>query len=307
VAHRKPTHARDAREQRWVWGVLSAPGIATLILLFIVPFYVVIAIAAGTLDIYETPVPAWNPLHWSGANFTAIFQDLFGRGAFIGPTFVRTVAYVVIASVLSLLIAYPTAYFVTRWAGRRKVAFLLLLIAPFWVSYMMRMLAWIDLLQTDGYVNRVLEDLHITSQPVNWLGGKPSTVILGLVYGYIPYLILVLYAGLDRIDQRLLEAGRDLGLNRWRTFVRITLPLSRQTIMTGMLITALPMMGDYFTNQLLSATPHTAMIGNLIEGQLSTPGLLPQGSALSLLLLLVLMPLMVYYVLQTYRASGRAA
>ncbi len=303
----KARKGRDSREQRWVWGLFSAPGIVTLVLLFIVPFYVVIAIACGTLDIFESPVPAWNPLHWQSANFTAIFHDLIGPGAFIGPEFVRTVVYVVIASVLSLLIAYPTAYFVTRWAGRRKVLFLVLLIAPFWVSYMMRMLAWIDLLQTDGYVNKALMDLHLTSQPVNWLGGKASTVILGLVYGYIPYLILVLYAGLDRIDQRLLEAGRDLGLNRWRTFTRITLPLSRQTIMTGMLVTALPMMGDYFTNQLLAATPRTAMIGNLIDGQLSTPGLLPQGSALSLLLVVVLLPLMAYYVFQTYANSGRRA
>ncbi len=302
----KSGKTRNRREQKWVWGLFSAPGIATLILLFIVPFYVVIAIAAGTLDIFESPVPAWNPLHWSAANFTAIFHDLVGQGAFIGPTFVRTVVYVVIASFLSLLIAYPTAYFVTRWAGRRKVLFLVLLIAPFWVSYMMRMLAWIDLLQTDGYINKALVNLHITSQPIDWLGGHASTVIFGLVYGYIPYMIIVLYAGLDRIDQRLLEAGGDLGLNRWRTFTRITLPLSRQTIMTGLLITALPMMGDYFTNQLLSATPSTSMIGNLIDGQLSTPGLLPQGSALSLLLLVVLLPLMAYYVYQTYAAADRA-
>ena len=130
---------------------------------------------------------------------------------------------------------------------------------------MMRMLAWIDLLQTDGYVNRVLTFLHLISHPVNWLGGQSFTVVLGLVYGYIPYLILVLYAGLDRIDGALLEAGRDLGLGRVRTFLRVTLPLSRQAIMTGMLITVLPMLGDYFTNQLLSGTPGTAMIGNVID------------------------------------------
>ncbi len=90
------------------------------------------------------------------------------------------------------MIAYPAAYFVARFAGRRKALFLILLIAPFWISYMMRMLAWIDLLQTDGYVNKVLSFLHLISQPVDWLGGMPITVILGLVYGYIPYLILVL-------------------------------------------------------------------------------------------------------------------
>ena len=123
---------------------------------------------------------------------------------------------------------------------------------------MMRMLAWIDLLQTDGYVNRVLVDLHLVSHPVVWLGGKSATVILGLVYGYIPYLILVLFAGLDRIDGSLIEAGRDLGLSRTRTFFHVTLPLSRQAILTGLLITVLPMIGDYFTNQMLSGATNTA-------------------------------------------------
>ena len=193
-----------------------------------------------------------------------------------------------------------------RFAGRRKALFLALLIAPFWISYMMRMLAWIDLLQTGGYVNRALVDVHLIGQPVNWLGGKSITVILGLVYGYIPYLILVLYAGLDRIDQRLIEAGRDLGLNRARTFVRITLPLSRQTILTGLLITVLPMVGDYFTNQMLSGSESTAMIGNVIDTQLNTASQESQGAALSLLLLVFLLAPMLYYVFQTRRASREA-
>jgi len=171
---------------------------------------------------------------------------------------------------------------------------------------MMRMLAWIDLLQTDGYINRALLNLHLISQPVNWLGGKSLTVILGLVYGYIPYLILVLYAGLDRIDQRLLEAGRDLGLGRARTFWRVTLPLSRQAILTGMLITVLPMVGDYFTNQMLSGASSTAMIGNVIDSQLNTASQQSQGAALSLLLLAVLLVPMLYYVFQSRRAAEEA-
>ena len=221
---------------------------------------------------------------------------------------VRTIIYVVIASLLSLVLGYPAAYFVARFAGRRKGLFLVLLIAPFWISYMMRMLAWIDLLQVNGYVNKILSTLGITSasSPIDWLGGKPLTVILGLVYGYIPYLILVLYAGLDRIDPSLIEAGRDLGLSRTRTFLRVTLPLSRQPILTGMLITVLPMLGDYYTNQLLSGAPNTSMIGNLIEGQLGTPGLQGQGAVLSLLLLLVLIIPMIYYVIATNRSSREA-
>jgi spermidine/putrescine transport system permease protein len=297
----------ERAQNRWVWAGFAMPGIIWLVLLFIVPFYVVLAIAGGELNaVFQSPVPVWNPLHWTGANFTAVFHDLVGQTAFVGPIFLRTLVYVGVASVLSLLIAYPAAYFVTRYAGRRKVLFLALLIAPFWISYMMRMLAWIDLLQTDGYINRALLDLHVVSQPVDWLGGKSLTVILGLVYGYIPYLILVLYAGLDRIDQRLLEAGRDLGLGRARTFLRVTLPLSRQAILTGMLITVLPMMGDYFTNQMLSGAASTAMIGNVIDSQLDTASQQSQGAALSLLLLAFLLVPMLYYVFRTKRAAEEA-
>jgi len=285
---------------------LAAPGIIWLVLLFIVPFYTVLAIAMGKLnELYESPVAVWNPFAWSSENLINVWHDIFGSAAFAGPIVVRTIVYVAIASVLCLLIAYPAAYFVARFAGRRKGLFLILLIAPFWISYMMRMLAWVDLLQTGGYVNKALGWVGIS--PVNWLGGKPATVILGLVYGYIPYLILVLYAGLDRIDPSLIEAGRDLGLGRIRTFARVTLPMSRQPILTGLLITVLPMLGDYYTNQLLSGAASTSMIGNLIQGQLGTPGLEGQGAVLSLLLLLVLLVPMIYYVIATNRSSRVAS
>ena len=287
---------------------LALPGIIWLTLLFIVPFYAVLAIGLGQLNrLFESPIAAWNPLNWNSSNVINAYRDLVGSTSFAGPIVIRTIIYVAAASVLCLLIGYPAAYFVARFAGNRRGLFLLLLIAPFWISYMMRMLAWIDLLQTNGYLNRALTDLDLTSHPVNWLGGKSVTVILGLVYGYIPYLILVLYAGLDRIDPALIEAGRDLGLGRVRTFIRVTLPLSRQPILTGLLITVLPMLGDYYTNQLLSGSAGTSMIGNLIQGQLGTPGLQGQGAILSLLLLLVLLAPMIYYVVATNRSSREAA
>jgi ABC-type spermidine/putrescine transport system permease subunit I len=298
----------ENQRPRWLWVMLAGPGAIWLLLLFVLPFFVVLAVAAGKIDpIFQSPVPVWNPLEWSSANFSLAWQDLVGNGAYLGPPLLRTVVYTAIASLLCLVIAYPVAYFVTRFAGRRKTMFLVLLIAPFWVSYMMRMLAWIDLLSPGGYVDRLLLDLHITSHPVDWLGGQAATVILGLVYGYIPYLIIVLYAGLDRIDGRLLEASRDLGLGRVRTFFKVTLPLSRQTILAGMFITALPMVGDYFTNQLLSATPNTTMIGNVIEGQLEVASEQGQGAALSLMLFVVLLVPMVYYVISTARASRENA
>jgi ABC-type spermidine/putrescine transport system permease subunit I len=308
VHPRQARKGREAQPAKLFWILLAAPGIIWLTLLFIVPFYAVLAIAMGQLNpLFESPIAVYNPLHWSSASLLNVWHDLFGATAFAGPIAVRTIVYVAAASILSLLIAYPAAYFVSRFAGRRKGLFLILLIAPFWISYMMRMLAWIGLLQTDGYVNRALMSLNLISQPVNWLGGHSFTVILGLVYGYIPYLILVLYAGLDRLDPSLIEAGRDLGLGRVRTFLRVTLPLSRQPILTGMLITVLPMVGDYFTNQLLSGAPGTSMIGNLIQGQLGTPGLQSQGAVLALLVLLVLLIPMVYYVISTNRSSREAA
>ena len=290
---------------RAFWVTLAAPGMIWLVVLFVVPFYTMLAIAAGPYNVVlRTPVPVWNPLVWSRGNLLAVLHDVAGAGAFIGPIIVRTIVYVAAASLLSLLIGYPAAYFVARFAGRRKGIFLMLLVAPFWISFMMRLLAWVDLLQTNGYLNRALSVLHIA--PVNWLGGNPVTVVLGLVYGYIPYLILVLYAGLDRIDPALIEAGRDLGLGRAATFLRVTLPLSRQPILAGLLITVLPMLGDYYTNQMLSGAAGTSMIGNVIDGQLQSPDLQGQGAVLSTLLLVVLLIPMIYYVIATNRSAREA-
>jgi spermidine/putrescine transport system permease protein len=302
-----PRRSEQKEPRRWFWMLLAAPGILWLILLFIVPFYAVLAIALGRLNqLFGTPIAVWDPLQWSTDNLTAAWNQIAGSSAYIGPIILRTLLYTVIASVLCLVIGYPAAYFVARFAGRRKGPFLVLLIAPFWISYMMRMLAWVDLLQTNGYVNQALTATGLISHPVNWLGGLNITVILGLVYGYIPYLILVLFAGLDRIDPALIEAGHDLGLGRVRTFLRVTLPLSRQPIMTAMLITVLPMLGDYYTNQLMSGATNTSMLGNVINQQLSTPLFQGEGAVLSMFMLLVLIPPMIYYVVATNRTSREA-
>ncbi len=301
-----PREPQD-RRGRGLWIALAAPGAIWLIVLFVVPFYVMLSVAGGSVnEFFQTAVPVWNPLHWSSANLTAVWHDSVGSGAYLGPLALRTVLYTVIATALSLGIAYPVAYFVSRYAGTRKTLFLVLLIAPFWVSYMMRMLAWIDLLQQNGILNGALSDVGLPGN-TDWLGGKSVTVILGLVYGYIPYLILVLYAFLDRIDQSLIEAARDLGLSKWRTFVHVTIPLSKPAIVAGAFITALPMVGDYFTNQLLSGAPGTTMVGNAIEGQLDSPGEIGQGAVLSLVMLAVLLVPMAYYVASTARASREGA
>src|SRR6201996_3913181 len=145
-----PPRRPAAPRRNLFWMALAAPGMLWLVLLFIVPFYAVLAIAMGQLNrLYETPIAVWNPFGWSLANVINVGKDIAGGTSFAGPIIGRTLLSVVAASLLCLVIGYPAASFVARFAGRRKGLFLLLLIAPFWISYMMRMLAWIDLLQTN--------------------------------------------------------------------------------------------------------------------------------------------------------------
>ena len=160
-------------------------------------------------------MPVWNPLQWDPTQFTYVLTHIVGANGVFGPAIARTFVFVLVASSLCLLIAFPVAYYVARLAGQRKGLLLALLIAPFWISYMMRMFAWVNLLQDDGLVNKVLSFGGLFTPDVNWLTGQPVVVVLGLVYGYVPYMILPLYAGLDRLPQPMLEASRDLGADRF--------------------------------------------------------------------------------------------
>jgi ABC-type spermidine/putrescine transport system permease subunit I len=237
----------------------------------------------------------WNPIQWNVIQFKYVMQHIVGSEGYFGPALLRTAVYVFIASVLCLLIAYPVAYYTARFAGPRKGLLLALLIAPFWISYMMRMLAWINLLQNNGLVNRALSVGGLFDVHVNWLGGHASTVVLGLAYGYVPYMILPLFAGLDRIPVATLEAARDLGASRFEAFRRVTWPLSRQAVITSMLLTCLPMLGDYFTNDMLSGSPDTSMVGNLINSSVLTPGQTGQAGAFVMIVLIVsIVPMLVY-------------
>jgi spermidine/putrescine transport system permease protein len=142
--------------------------------------------------------------------------------------------------------------------------------------------------------------------PVSWLSGNSFTVVVALAYGYLPYFIIPLFASLDRIDPSLLEASRDLGVGPVRTFLHVTLPLSKLGLITAVVITALPMAGDYYTNTIVSGSPNTNMVGNQIELFLLEGPLKNFGAALVLLLSLVLMFFMLYYLILTQRASRDA-
>jgi spermidine/putrescine transport system permease protein len=298
-------------ESRWIWRVLAAPGVVWLSLFFLVAMYAVLCVALGNQDTLNQPIPFWNPLDWNVGYLLDTLKDFWNRGPFF-TVFVRTVAFVIVAMGLSLLVGYPVAYYAARHAGRWRGLVLLLLVLPFWINYLMRMLAWINLLSPDGWGTRFLHDvgiealfekLGLLSQDGGWLNGQSSSVVIALVYGYIPFLILPLYAALDRIDQRHIEAARDLGASPFAAFRRVTLPLSTPGILAGTVLIALPMFGDYYTQDLISASPRTNMIGNQIDEFARQGSQKTVGAVLTMLLALVLLGLMFYYLRTTRRAD----
>ena len=276
-------------------------------LFFLVPLYVVLCVSFGTVDpIFRSPVPIWNPLEWQFTQVEVVWDRLVGPDNFYLPAVLRTLLYVFVAVVSCLIIAFPVAYFTARYAGKYKGLVLALLVAPFFISYMMRMLAWINLLQPDGLVNTIITLGGTVPLDINWLSGNPYTVVMGLIYGYVPYMLLPLFAALDRISPSLLEAARDLGASGFDLFRRVILPMSLPGIVAGTLLISLPMMGDYFTSDMLSKSPNTAMIGNLINLSIATPGQSGQAGALLILVLLVLLVPMVLYTRSNARAEVRS-
>ena len=277
------------------WAGFAIPGTIWLIALFVIPFYAVACIAFGTIDpIFRDAVPQWNPLSWNFVQARQVFSSL-ATGALQGVA-IRTVVYVVSAVTLSFLIGFPIAYFLARHAGKRKLLLLVLIIVPFWVNYLMRMLAWVNLLSVDGLFTRFIRVFGVN---YNWLDGSPITVILGLVYGYVPFLILPLFATLERLDWRLVDAARDLGANSRQAFRLVTLPMSKAGLVAAGILIALPMFGDYYTNDLLSRSPSTEMIGNQIDFFLNASSQPQNGALLVLALSIFLLFFMSFYLRST--------
>jgi spermidine/putrescine transport system permease protein len=298
---------------RWIWRALAVPGLVWLAVFFVVAFYAIISVGLGNVTTLYEPVPHWNPLDW---NVGYIWQGLKAvlPGGDTWDTFLRTIIYVFVAVVLSLAIGYPVAWYAARHAGRWRGLILVLLVLPFWISYLMRMFAWTNLLAENGYASRALHPLSIDTlfqklgllDGSDWLGGQHIAVILALVYGYVPYLILPLFAALDRIDQRYIEAARDLGASPAGAFWRVVVPLSKTGLIAGIVLIALPMFGDYYTPDLISGSPKTAILGNAINGYVQGGPDKSLGAALTILLSAFLLVFMLYY-LRVVRADQRAA
>jgi len=287
------------------WRNFALPGVAWLFLFVIVPAYAILAIAFGRVNFLFQPVPYWNPLDWNGGYASRAISGSLPGGEF-WPSIRNTLVFVAVSLALCFAIGYPVAYYVARHAKRTKALLIVLLVIPFWVSYLLRMLAWIGLLTPGGWVNGILSAIGI-SHPPDWLDGNAYSVILALCYGYIPYFILPVFAGLDRIDQSQIEAARDLGATPAQAFLRVTLPLSRPSIMAGSALVVLPMFGDYYTNDLISASPKTAMLGNEINLFVLGGNQQPLGASLVLVLMILLGIGMAYYLYATIRDTRRLA
>ena len=282
-----------------LWAALAAPGAFWLLFFFAVPFYAVACVAFGTVDpIFRDAIPQWNPLNWSFGEFNAVFSSVTS-----GPlrgVFTRTIVYVVSAMIISFAIGFPVAYYLARHAGKRRMLLLLLIIAPFWVNYLMRMLAWVNLLSPSGLFSRFV---GIFGVQYNWLDGSPITVILGLVYGYIPFLILPLYATLERLDWRLVEAARDLGATSRQAFRVVTVPMAKAGVAAAAILIALPMFGDYYTNDLLSRSPKTEMLGNQIDYYINNSSQPQRGAILVIMLSTLLLVALSWYLRSTSRVG----
>jgi spermidine/putrescine transport system permease protein len=282
-----------------LWAALAAPGAFWLLFFFAVPFYAVACVAFGSIDpIFRDAIPQWNPLNWSFGEFNAVFSSVTSgplRGVFI-----RTIVYVVSAMIISFAIGFPVAYYLARHAGKRRMLLLLLIIAPFWVNYLMRMLAWVNLLSPSGLFSRFV---GIFGVQYNWLDGSPITVILGLVYGYIPFLILPLYATLERLDWRLVEAARDLGATSRQAFRVVTVPMAKAGVAAAAILIALPMFGDYYTNDLLSRSPKTEMLGNQIDYYINNSSQPQRGAVLVIMLSTLLLVALSWYLRSTSRVG----
>jgi len=212
--------------------------------------------------------------------------------------FLRSFLYATAATIFALVIAYPLAYAIAFKSGRWKNVLLVLVVAPFFCSFILRTIAWRQILSSDGIVSNVLTFLHIVPEGTQ-LTANAFAVIAGLGYNFLPFMTLPLYASLERIDPRALEASGDLYANGIKTFSKVTLPLSMPGVVAGTLLTFIPAAGDFVNAQILG-TPSTTMIGNVINAQYLSTSNYPLAASLSFMLMLSILVLVLFYI----RKSG---
>nr|CAA9361448.1 MAG: Putrescine transport system permease protein PotH [uncultured Nocardioidaceae bacterium] len=263
--------------------LLLAPGTVWLLLFFIVPLVTLVSTSlydpAGTLE-------KGYQLTFAFGNYVEAIKDY-------APEFLRSLLYAGLATVFALLLGYPLAYAIAFKAGRWKSFMLVLVIAPFFTSFLIRTLSWKMLLSDQGFIVSSLNFLQIPLPDDRLLATAPA-VVLGLTYNFLPFMVLPLFASLDKIDGRLIEAAGDLYAGPFEAFRRVTLPLSMPGVIAGTLLTFIPAAGDYINVELLG-TPQQTMIGNRIQS-LFGAGSYPAAAALSVTLMLLIVAMVTVYI-----------
>ena len=254
---------------------LVVPGTAWLVLFFVVPLVFIFIVSLGHRDALDR-ISLADP---SFANYARAFDPIFL------PTFYNSLKFALITTILSLAIGYPIAYWISRYGGRHKVLLIILVMLPFWTSYLIRTYSWIILLRDNGVVNNVLQAVGLTSEPIILMNTDIS-VILGMTYGFLPFAILPLFVSIDRLDPDLVAAGRDLYASGRGAFLHVTLPLTMPGIVAAGLLTFIPALGDFVTPDLLGGPGTTTIAKNIQELFLAGRDW-PYGAALGFVLMIV--------------------
>ncbi len=276
---------REEKGSGWSLGLagLLTPVTFWLGLFFLVPLLFILAYSFGTSGVYGGITLGFNP-----GNYLRVFEPLYLE--IVGRTFVIALTN----TLLCLLLGYPLAYFIALKGGRRKSTLLLLVMIPFWTSLLLRVYAWVVILGGNGIANQTLQFLGITDGPINLIF-TPQAVLMGMVYSYLPFMVMPLYAALEKFDVRLMEAAQDLGAGRWQTFWRVTFPLSMPGVIAGSILVFIPSAGEFVIPDLLGGA-RTVMIGNLIQQQFLAARDWAFGSALAIMLAVLLVGAIMFYV-----------
>src|SRR5580698_1913010 len=283
---------------------------AWLVVFFLVPFLIVLRISLSQPALAQPPyTPLLNLLAgWHGVTtfFDALSLDnyaLIGSVPLYLLSFVKSVEIAAFSTLLLLVIGYPIAYAITRTPRRVQAVLVLLVILPFWTSFLIRIYAWMNILQHDGPLNQLLLALDVVREPPAWLSTN-TAVYIGIVYSYLPFMVLPLYATLEKLDETLLEAAADLGCPRWKTFWLVTVPLSAPGMLAGALLCFIPIVGEFVIPDLLGGS-RTAMIGQTIWTEFFANKDWPTASAVAVVLVCLLVTPIVVFQYQTMRGTER--
>ncbi len=288
-------------------GVIGVPYL-WLLLFFAIPFLIVLKISFAKMAVAMPPytsivayVDNAFTVNLNLGNYTQLFADSQYIVAYLS-----SIKIAVIATFLTLLIGYPMAYVISRMPPSARNIAMMLVVLPSWTSFLIRVYAWIGILDSNGLINRTLLGMGLIDEPLRILY-TPLAAYIGIVYCYLPFMVLPLYANLVKLDHRLLEAAYDLGAKPWQAFARITLPLSRSGIVAGCMLVMIPAVGEFVIPEMLGG-PDTLMIGRVLWGEFFNNRDWPLASAVAIvMLILLLVPIVIFNRSQQRELEGKLA